>query len=190
MSATKAGPSQIMPGRHSHVFYRDEAIIPLYTSSEPARSHPVLRSALATIRRTTSQERIPRPPLPKVRSMEFGFGRDRSSSSTSSLSSSCSSGSSASTVSWTSASSADSATTAAKTFNFSFELPKAERAADELPPTFSSSNVVSAGVRGRVYAESADVRYHVRAVWEALDGSGAQAQYVQKLLLHFNLLRR
>ncbi len=42
------------------------------------------------------------------------------------------------TVSWTSASSADSATTAAKTFNFSFELPKAERAADELfpPPRF------------------------------------------------------
>ncbi|KLO19399.1 hypothetical protein SCHPADRAFT_865315 [Schizopora paradoxa] len=181
MSATKAGPSQITPGRHTHVFYRDEAVIPLYVSSEPARSRPVLRSALATIRRTASQERILRPTLPKVRSMEFGFGRDRSSSSASSSSSSCSSGSS-STVSWTSASSVDSSASAAKTFNFSFELPRSDRAGDELPPTFSSSNIVSAGVRGRVYAENADVRYRISAVWEALDGSGAQARLEAPIL--------
>lgn len=65
-----------------------------------------------------------------------------------------------------------------KTFNFDFVLPTPDKIGEELPPTFYASNVVSGGVRGRVYAENADVKYRVLAVWEALDGSTTQAKYV------------
>lgn len=178
MSATKAGPSQITPGKHRHVFYHDSAVIPLYVSSEPP-SRPTFRSAIATIRRVTSSERIVRPSIKKARSMEMGSLVGRRDLS---IPSKMPAGSQteASRVSWSEASDTPSSTPSAapRTFNFAFELPEALHAGDELPPTFASSNVVSAGVRGRVYAENADIKYRVRALWEALDGSGSQAQYV------------
>ncbi|KAH8113946.1 hypothetical protein DFH11DRAFT_1509678 [Phellopilus nigrolimitatus] len=128
MSATKAGPAQITPGKHRHVFYQDSVVIPLSTasSSEPSK-RPRLRSAMNTIRRMSDTLHSSPPGSPKM-------------------------------------------------FNFGFELPKALNASDELPSSFSSSNVVSSGVRGRVYSENADVRYKIRTLWEALDGSGSQAQ--------------
>lgn len=164
MSATKAGPSQITPGKHRHVFYQDSAVIPLHTASEPP-SRPTFRSAIATFgRRARSGEHV----LKKARSMEAGMLAGTSGSNPRS---------SSPTATWSDASEPSSSPCSSpKIFNFEFELPKGGHRGDELPPTFSSSNVVSAGVRGRVYAENADVKYRIRAVWEALDGTNVQAQ--------------
>ena len=147
MSATKAGPSQITPGRHRHVFYRDQAVIPLYASTEPGKG-AALRSVITSrLRRTASKEH--NHILSKAGSMDYM----KNNQSLMSLPSA-----------------------QPKVFNFDFQLPKSDITGDELPSTFSCSNVVSGGVRGRVYAENADVRYRVQATWEALDGSGLQAQ--------------
>ncbi|KAI5121710.1 hypothetical protein M0805_002103 [Coniferiporia weirii] len=192
MSATKAGPTQITPGRHRHVFYQDSVVIPLSAAPErPAR--PTLRNAMATLRRVASNERNRRPDLKRMRSIESDMSsgnrcdRSQSSSSSAASSSSCSSPgyqSGCSSATWSEASDSPyaSPSSSPRTFNFDFKLPKAENMADELPPTFSSSNVVSAGVRGRVYAENADVKYKIRALWEALDGSSAQSQLETPIL--------
>ena len=145
MTVTKAGPSQITPGRHRHVFYRDSAVISLDTASEPTHKH-TFKSALNSVRLARSLDRISHTDGPRSKS------RPRKQASSAHLK--------------------------RKQFHFDFALPRSDVLGEELPQTFSSSNIVSAGVRGRVYAESADVRYCVEAVWEALDGTGACSQYV------------
>ncbi|THH12127.1 hypothetical protein EW145_g194 [Phellinidium pouzarii] len=185
MSATKAGPTQITPGKYRHIFYKDSAVIPLSASPRtPTRS--ALRSAMATLRRVTSRERILRPSLKRARSVETGLanshkhGQSCSSTSSASSNSSSSSGcqSDRTSVTWSEESDSPYSTSSAspRTFNFDFELCRPENTGDELPPTFSLSNVVSAGVRGRVYSENADVGYRVRALWESLDGNNTQFQ--------------
>lgn len=165
----RAEPRQLTPGKHQHTFYQQSAVIPLYASSEPVRGRASMRSALKTLRRIASAERM--GDMRKSRSMDF-----RSDSKQGSSSASGSSG-----VSVSSASSSSSPTSPAsplKTFNFDFELPQPDKPGDELPPTFSASNILSGGVRGRAYAENADVQYRVVALWESLDGSGTTRRCV------------
>ncbi|TDL22765.1 hypothetical protein BD410DRAFT_788078 [Rickenella mellea] len=154
MSATKRGHSQITPGKHRHIFYRDSAVIPLYTASEPVSAPAPPRSGFrsafaASLRRATSVETLSKlASPPELRSH----------------------------------SSPTSPSPSPKTFNFDFELPRPEKPGEELPSTFSASNVVSGGVRGRVYSENASVNYCVHALWEAFDGSGTQAKLEAPIL--------
>ena len=152
MSATKAGPSQITPGKHRRVFYQDSAVIPLYTSSEGATRSAGFRSAFtATLRKVRSSDQVSK--LRKSSSVDHLPLRAKRAMP-----------------------SPPSPPASRKTFNFDFALPQPTVVDDELPPTFSTSNVISGGVRGRVYAESAVVKYCIRALWEALDGSNNHAK--------------
>ncbi|KAA1472559.1 hypothetical protein DENSPDRAFT_778464 [Dentipellis sp. KUC8613] len=55
--------------------------------------------------------------------------------------------------------------------SFTFDIPRGERPGEEMPPTFSSSSVSEGGVRGRAYAERAEVSYKIIAIWEPQDES-------------------
>lgn len=55
-------------------------------------------------------------------------------------------------------------------FPFTFDLPLGHQSGQELPPTFSTSTLISSGARGRAFAEKAEVNYKVTAVWEPSDG--------------------
>ena len=159
MNASKPGPSQIHPGRHRHVFYQDCTVIPIYTTSEPPTRRPFRSAFTATLRKATSTDIMRPVGLKHARSMEMKSGKGSSVGSSNIPSSNI-----------------NSPSASPKTFNFDFELPKSDQFGDEFPSSFSSSNVVSAGVRGRVYSENAEVKYRIKVSWEALDGSGSQAQ--------------
>jgi hypothetical protein len=63
-----------------------------------------------------------------------------------------------------------SAASSQRLFPFSFGLPRGARPGEEMPPTFSVTNLVETAPRGRAFVETAEVAYTVSVVWEA-DGS-------------------
>jgi hypothetical protein len=60
-----------------------------------------------------------------------------------------------------------------RSYPFSFDLPRSCRSGEEMPPTFSSSELVEIGPRGSVFFE---VTYKVIVSWEAGDGSENQSR--------------
>ena len=58
-------------------------------------------------------------------------------------------------------------------FPFSFDLASGRQPGQALPPTFSTSTLVSStnsSTRGKASAERAEVSYKVTAIWEPSDG--------------------
>jgi len=57
-----------------------------------------------------------------------------------------------------------------RSFPFVFDMPLGRQAGQEMPPTFSTSTLVTTGTRGRAFVEKAGVSYKVTALWEPSDG--------------------
>lgn len=53
-----------------------------------------------------------------------------------------------------------------RSFPFHFRLPRSKEADQRLPESFSSSSMITSGVRGRAFVEVADVSYKITALWE------------------------
>lgn len=51
-------------------------------------------------------------------------------------------------------------------FPFSFDIPRATRPGEEMPPTFSSVSLGEAGPRARACVERVEISYKISAMWE------------------------
>jgi hypothetical protein len=83
-----------------------------------------------------------------------------------------------STASLRAAAAATAAAAAPRRYPFKFDVPRAVRPGEELPPTFASGAVLEGGVRTRASLESAEVAYRLVARWDAGEGSDHSATYV------------
>lgn len=63
-------------------------------------------------------------------------------------------------------------------FPFTFDMPIGHHRGQGMPPTCSTSSLVTSGIRGRSFAEKAEVTYKVTAIWEPSDSYENRARQV------------